>query len=271
MFTAGQAPDLLVATVADPARPGFTRFVGAAGVGIVYGPGRSFPIMVHVVSSWRGHGIGSRLVEAAVTRCRGRADMIRALQPVPADSQAAMFLTACGFEQLDRLIHWEVDGLPFYVDMLRIRQRLEQHGRVPTNARLLRLRDADPDAVADLVCRCIEAARPHVRARLTEGSRNPYDLDNSVALLIGDELCGVLIYIWNGGVPVIEVRAVDKDMRGTWANALMLEEATRNAKEAGALRFRFFASDKLTDTLSLARRAKAEQIRIELQFGRRLT
>ena len=70
---------------------------------------------------------------------------------------------------------------------------------------------------------------------------------------------------------MIEVRAVDKALRGTWANALMLEGATRNAKEAGALRFRFFASDKLADTVSLARRAKAEQIRIELQFGRRLT
>ena len=69
-------------------------------------------------------------------------------------------------------------------------------------------------------------------------------------------------------LPVIEVRAVDPSLRGSWANALMLEEATRNAKERGALRFRFFASDKLKETLSLARRANAEQIRIELQYAR---
>ena len=91
---------------------------------------------------------------------------------------------------------------------------------------------------------------------------------NSVVLTVEGQVRGALIYNWSGGVPVIEVRAVDPSLRGSWANALMLEEATRNAKERGALRFRFFASDKLTETLSLARRANAEQIRIELQYAR---
>ena len=50
----------------------------------------------------------------------------------------------------------------------------------------------------------------------------------------------------------------------------MLEEATRSAKEAGALRFHFFASDRLHDTMRLAERARAETVRIELQFTLKL-
>ena len=270
MFTAFQAPDVLVATVADPARNGTSRIVGGAGVGTTLGPKRSLPTLVHVVPSWRRRGVGRNLIEAVAARSCGRADTICPPRPVPAASQAALFLMACGFDQWDRIIHFEVDGLPFYADVLRVRRRLEQHGRIPPEMRILRLRDADPDAVTDLVCRCIETSHQHVRARFNSRADDVYDLENSVVLMMRDVVAGVLIYTWNGGIPMIEVRAVDPALRGGWANAVMLEEATRNAKEAGALRFRFFASDKLNDTMSLARRANAEQIKVELQFGRGL-
>ena len=195
--------------------------------------------------------------------CRGRWTVLHALRPVPEESQAAQFLAACGFEPVDRIVHFEVDGLPFYADILAVRQAArERHRRIPPNARIVRLCDADPDAVADLVCRSIETSRAYVRSRFRPDCANPYDMRNSVVLTVEGQVRGALIYNWSADVPVIEVRAVDPSLRGSWANALMLEEATRNAKERGALRFRFFASDKLTETLSLARRANAEQIRI---------
>jgi len=267
MFDAHQAPELLVAVLHDAEAPDKSRLVGAAGIAPSYGPRRG-SAFVHVTPSFRRRGVGRALIEAAVATCRGRSIVLHALRPVPEESQAAQFLAACGFEPVDRIVHFEVDGLPFYADMLAVRQRLESHRRIPPNARILRLSDADPDAVADLVCRSIETSRAYVRSRFRPDCANPYDMRNSVVLTVDGEVRGALIYNWSGGAPVIEVRAVDPSLRGSWANALMLEEATRNAKEGGALRFRFFASDKLKETLSLARRANAEQIRIELQYAR---
>ena len=63
---------------------------------------------------------------------------------------------------------------------------------------------------------------------------------------------------------------MDPALRGTWGNVLMLEEATRHGLAAGATRFRFFADDRLADTMKLAQRANAEQIRSERHFWRRI-
>jgi GNAT superfamily N-acetyltransferase len=262
MFGAHHAPELLVAVLPDIQAPDKSRLVGAAGIAPSYGPRRGSALFVHVTPSFRRRGVGRALIEAAVASCRGRWTVAHALRPVPEESQAAHFLAACGFEPIERIIHFEVDGLPFYADILAVRQRLESHRRIPPNARIVRLCDADPDAVADLVCRSIETSRAYVRSRLRPDCANPYDMRNSVVLTVEGQVRGALIYNWSGGVPMIEVRAVDPSLRGSWANALMLEEATRNGIECGALRFRFFASDKLTETLSLARRANARQIRI---------
>jgi GNAT superfamily N-acetyltransferase len=268
MFDAHQAPELLVAVLHNAEAPDKSRLVGAAGIAPSYGPRRGSAVFVHVTPSFRRRGVGRALIEAAVASCRRRWTVVHSLRPVPEESQAAQFLAACGFEPVDRIVHFEVDGLPFYADMLAVRRRLESHRRIPPNVRIVRLCDADPDAVADLVYRSIETSRAYVRSRFRPDCANPYDMRNSVVLTVEGQVRGALIYNWSGGVPVIEVRAVDPSLRGSWANALMLEEATRNAKERGALRFRFFASDKLTETLSLARRANAEQIRIELQYAR---
>ena len=276
MFTASQAPDLLVATLADPARPDAPRLVGAAGLGTVHGrAARDFPFLAHVVPSWRRRGIGRALVEAAVDHCRGKGDILRAFQPVPSESGAAGFLAACGFDGRDRIVHFETDARAFHADMLRVRQRLEQRGRIRMHARVVPLRDAPAARVADLVSRHFPITRAQLLARLDPRSTSTCDLNNSVALLVGEPpgaemLGGALIYGWDGDVPVIEARVVDPALRGGWANALMLEQATRNGVAAGARRFRFFADDRLYDTMNLARRAGAEQIKVELQFWRRI-
>jgi hypothetical protein len=188
---------------------------------------------------------------------------------VAADGQAAGFLAACGFDQYDEILHFEAALRPFHADMLQLRRRLEQRGSVPPDARVARLRDAKATAVADLVAANFPATRAQMLGRLTRQAPDAYDLDNSVALQVGDALGGVLIYGWDDGLPMIEVRVVAPALRGTWANVLLLEAATRNAVAAGAAGFRFFADRRIADTMSLARRANAEQIKVERHFWRR--
>ncbi len=263
MFTPSQSPDLLVAMTDAQ------RLAGALALSSVHGPGEpGFAMLVHVVPPLRRRGIGRALIEAAVARCRGRTPVLRAMRPVTADSQAAEFLAACGFDRYERILHFEVDVASFHADMLRLRRRLEQRGRVPAQARVVRLRAAPGGAVAELVSRNFPTLPAQVLARLNPTAPDAYDLDKSVALLLGEMVGGALIYNWNGGLPVIEVRVVDPAFRGTWGNVLMLEEATRNGMEAGATRFRFFADDRLADTMKLARRANAELTRSERHFWR---
>jgi GNAT superfamily N-acetyltransferase len=267
MFTPTQSPDLLVAMADDPA--GVRRLAGAVALGTVHGPADpGFAVLVHVVPPWRRRGIGRALITAAVARCRGRSPVLRAARPVPEESQAAAFLAACGFDRYEWIRHFETDTAAFHADMLRLRQRLGQ--RVPAAARVVPLRAAPAAAIAQLVSREFPILPSQVLARLNPAAPDAYDLDKSVALLVGEVVGGALIYNWNGGVPVIEVRVVDRALRGAWGNVLMLEQATRNGLEAGATRFRFFADDRLADTMKLARRANAEEIKSERHFWRRI-
>jgi len=267
MFAAHGAPDLLVAIVEKAGRP---RLAGAAAVGTVHARKPELPFLVHVVPALRRQGVGRALVQAVMRRVRGRTEILRALHPVPADSQAAQFLACCGLDQYDTIRHFEVDGLTFLADMARLRRGLERSGRVPSGARLLRLRDAPADPVAALVARNFGTPPAMFRARLDPSSPAAYDLDNSVVLTVDGVVAGALVYLWQDGVPMIEVRVVDARLRGGWANVLMLEAATRNGWDAGGRRFRFFADERLNDTMRLARRAGAEEIKVERHYWSRL-
>ena len=262
MFTPSQAPDLLVA-VAETA----PRLAGALALGWHPDPkDGALQVLLHVVPSWRRRGVGRALIEAAVARCR--APRLRALQPVPAESDAAAFLSASGFGEFDLILYFETDGAAFLADMQSIKQRLQRTGRVPGGASVVRLRDAPPQPVADLVSRHFPRSPAQIMARLDPSSPAAYDLHNSVALLLDGAVRGALIYNWNGGLPIIEIRVVDQALRGGWANVLLLEQATRHGIECGATRFQFFADTHVTDTMALARRAGAVLIKTERHFWR---
>ena len=110
----------------------------------------------------------------------------------------------------------------------------------------------------------------HILARLTPGTPDSFDLDNSVAVMLGDTLAGLLVYVWRGGIPVIELRAVAAGFRGGWVNAWLLEAATRRGMQAGSAKFHFFADTKISDTMRLAARARATLIKVERRYWRRL-
>jgi GNAT superfamily N-acetyltransferase len=267
MFTADQSPDLFVAI--NPGAP--PSLMGAAATGTVHGPGRpGFPVQIHVVPAYRRRGVGRVLADTVLRACHGRTPVLRALLAVPAASQAAEFAAACGFTQYDEIHTFETDTRAFHSAMLRTRDRLRARGRIPEAASIVTLRDASPDAVATMVAAHFPGPRATTLSRLMPGAPEAYDLDNSVALLVGETLAGVLIYSWRNGLPIIDVRIVDPAFRGGWANILLLEAATRNGMHAGSARFQFFADTGIADTMRLAARAGAELVRVERRFWRRV-
>ena len=267
MFTAEQSPDALVAIQ----RGTPPRLAGAAASGTVHAPNAlGFPFWLHVVPAFRRRGVGRGLLAAVAGHCRGRTPVLRALQPVPAGSRDAEFLTACGFTDFDEIRHFETGTRDFNTAMLRLCQKLERRGAIPATARVVRLRDAPADRVLSLIVAHFPGPLAPLRARLTPGQADSYDLDNSVAVMVGEQLAGVLINIWHGPVAVIELRIVNPAFRGSWVMPLLLEAATRNGMDAGCTLFRFFADTANADTMRLAARAGADLIKVERRFWRRL-
>ncbi len=103
-------------------------------------------------------------------------------------------------------------------------------------------------------------------AASNERSQNSFDLDRSVALFVGEELAGGLLYSWNDGLPAIDALAVGPSFRNTSAVVLLLTAATRNGLDGGATRFRFSCGEDNRDTIKLARRCGAKAIRVEAEY-----
>lgn len=274
-FTAGSAPELVVA-VRRGAVAAEHSLVGACALSWCNAPKPEpepggFPCMLHVVPSHRRRGIGRVLIEAAVAWCRSDTTGLRSWLPVPDASEAAAFLEGVGFGCHHRTLHFETGLAPFHVIVDGLRGRMQRTGRLLQDARIVPLAAAPAWDVAALVAP--EFAAPHaaILRRLSPTALDAFDLQRSVALYVGSDLAGVLIYSWHGGDVEIEVIVVSPAFRAGAANVLLLEAATRTALDGGAERFRFFCDERTRDTLGLARRAGASPTRIDAEYRRALT
>ena len=268
MFPADQMPDLLTAISDDAAGP---HFAGALAMSAVNGPREpGFTFLLHVVPSFRRQGIGRGLLAEAIRLAVGRTPALRALNPVPTGSDAARFLAACGFDEHDEIRYFEADTAPLHTEMQQLRARAAARGMIPAEARLLPLRDAPAGQVADMVAAEFPASRAQMLARLQDSTATPYDLNHSTALMLAGRLCGLILASWRGEMPLIEARIVAPGFRGGWANLLLLEQITSNGLALHKPRFQFFADSRISDTMSLARRARADLIRVEQHFRRHL-
>ena len=265
------APEMLVAVpMEDPA-----QLVGACALSWCNAPKpevdpSGFPMMLHVVEAMRRKGVGRALIEGAASWCRDETTALRNWMPVPAGSDAALFLGQSGFSLHHRTLHFEANLSEFHRIVDHLRDRLQCTGRMPTAARLLRLHDVPAWDVAALVAPEFPAPHAAIMRRLTPGAPDAFDLARSVALLVGDVLAGVLIFSWNGGEVGIEVIVVAPSFRGGAANVLLLEGATRAAMEGGAKVFRFYCDERTRDTIGLARRAGSTPRRIDEEWRRAL-
>ncbi|MGA9867797.1 MAG: GNAT family N-acetyltransferase [Acetobacteraceae bacterium] len=259
------APETLVAL------SGAGIVLGAAAIGWVHALSRPsepacFPLLVHVVPAARRQGVGRALVGAAAALCHGEADGIRTWSPIALGSEAAVFLDVVGFAPHRRMLFFETDGAAFHAMVERLRVGLQRAGRITAGSRIAGLHEAPAKGVASLLAGDFPAPATEILRRLQRTEPDSFDLDRSVALFVGEELAGGLLYSWNDGLPAIDALAVAPAFRGTAAVVLLLEAATRNGLEGGATRFRFSCDDDNRDTVNLARRCAAETIRVDAEY-----
>ena len=257
-----QAPDLWVAIDTETA-----LIVGAAALSWrpAFDPA-GLPLQIHVPPPLRRRGIGRALAAAVANAVRGSTPRLHSWFGIGDDGPAA-FLAAIGFTPTRRMLEYEADVQHFYGMVKALRDRLSASGRMPPGFRVVPLREAPPDEVARLVADNFRDAPPVAIGGIARG-HGGHDADKSVVLLDGETVRGALLYKWNDGLPTIEARVVAPEARGSAANLLMLEAATRNGMEGGAERFRFSCNDDMRDTIKLAQRGGAALLAAKSRYTR---
>ena len=261
LFAPHHAPDLWVAMENG-------ALVGAAGVSwhLVSQPA-GFPVHVHVVPEARRRGIGTALMDTVAEAARDDAPCLNSWFDVAPDSEAAAFLTAAGFVCVRQVFEFEAEMKTFY-DLIKVTyDRFAARGKLTADFHIVSLAEASADQVAALVADNFALASASSLAQVAQGTSS-HDPDKSVALLKDGQVLGALLYSWNGGDIGIDAWVVAEAARGTSANLMLVEAASRRALEAGAWRFRFSCTDDVRDTINLARRGGAKQTATKSRFSK---
>ena len=262
VFTVSRAPDRLLV-----ARDGHGELAGVAAVAwTAYGAPPGFPAWIEVAERARRRGCGRALAAAALADCAGEALRVHGWDALAPDEAGSSFAAAIGASVRRRLVHFLAHAAPFLAMIEPVVERLRARGTIPPTARIVPLAEAPLPEVARLVSATFGNRYDTALAAARHDGDGGYDRARSVVLTIDERVEGALLFTWTGGVPAIDVNVVAPAWRRTWANALMLEQATRNGLAAGAERFAFHCDDDVRDTMNLARRVHAAVTRVRLEW-----
>lgn len=128
-------------------------------------------------------------------------------------------------------------------------------GKIPRDVVLVTLADAPAEGVVRLVAPQF-ASLPHdIAWRIRPGAHHGYDRDVSLVLMRGTDVLGAMLVHRSGELAEVDVNVVAPQIRGRWANVLLLEGMARRARTAGVTCFHFFCEEHVRDTANLARRS----------------
>lgn len=252
VFGAFYAPDLWVAIDEETG-----LLVGAGAVGwqlVSEMPG--FPVHLHVVAPLRRRRVGTTLIGAIAAGCRGETRRLLSWFAVPVDGPAAGFMMQSGFSVTRRIYEFEAAAGIFYPKIKSLVDRLDRAGKLPGRYSVVSLREAPAEALAALLAEHFREAPGAALSRLARGAAN-HDPDRSVVLLEGAHVRGAMLYTWNEGDPMIDAWVVAPEARGTGADMLLVEAATRHGLDASMQRFRFSCDHDNRHTIKLAGRGGA--------------
>ena len=261
LFAPTHAPDLWVAL-----EDGVLAGVGAVSWHRTSQPA-GFPVYVHVEPAWRRRGIATALVEGIAEAARQDAPCLNSWFDVAPGSDAAAFCAATGFACVRQVFEFEAEMKKFY-DLIKLTyDRFALRGKLTGDFHIVSLAEAPADQVAALVADNFALASASALTQVALGTSS-HDPDKSVALLKEGRVLGALLYSWNGGDIGIDAWVVAEEARGSAANLLLVEAASRRALDAGAWRFRFSCTDDVRDTINLARRGGAVQTATKARFSK---
>ena len=133
-------------------------------------------------------------------------------------------------------------------------ERMRAQGRIPSNARVVPLYQADIAAVLQLHLDHMGGDRGELYRKLRGHGPGAYLPRQSRVLLIDERVKGCLLAHRTGKETiVVDANIVEHSLRGAWANAWLKLEALRGAP-AGVTEFRFTSFDHYADTRSFTKK-----------------
>jgi hypothetical protein len=207
--------------------------------------------------------VGRRLLREAAALASRETDGLWSLKAAQPDSPEALFMQACGFVPHRRQHHFQARINVLLEHLSPLVARLRARGRVPADVRIASLADAPLEEVGWLVSAelgggPIEALQ---RLRLRGGAADSDPLDRSLAVLHDGHVAGVMLWRLNDGIATVDARVVAPRWRNGWPNLLLLEASLLRARAERVTDFRFYCDDTVRDTLRLAQRAAAIEVR----------
>ncbi len=272
--TEAEAPAAL-ALIAREFEPGLELLVarregvvaGAAGVSWRH-PRKlaGFGLTVGVRPSQRRHGVGRALAAAAAEMTAGEAPGLWSQLPLEDGSSAAAFAAACGFEARLREHHFSADrqGVAVVAPLL---EGFMARQRLPEGARAIPLREASLEDAAWLLSAEFGEGPGAALARLRrEDQAGVIDLDQSTAIMAGDELVAFSLASLRDELLTVQVVVVAPQWRGGWVNMLLMHDLLTRRDVARTLRFQ--CTEEAHFTLKMARRIEAVRERVTAYYFR---
>lgn len=224
-----------------------------------------------VVRHWRRRGIGSLLLDTAIGDARRRGVRALVAQGDPgADPDGVAFLEATDFVRTETLTTFEVATSRVVESLGPLIDRLRQSDRIPSDARMVPLRQAPLVAAARLHAEHLAGTTQGVSETLNDLLVRE-DADDHAVLMIGEEVHGLLIGNTVDGVTVVDAEVLSPESRVSggssgWASIFMLGERLEWGLSRGSRITRFSCTSGNRPTRRLAQRLLAQPIREEIVF-----
>lgn len=214
--------------------------------------------VLRVIKPQRGKGIGRALLNAlfAKIEATGVEALITAIS-VQEQTPAYHLLISSGFAHSSIITQFEVDAANFRKVLEPVYKKLKARNKIPSNARLVSIREVPLDVIRKLVMRQLGGDYYRLGQHLAPGPRG-FDRDFSIALMVANEVKGVLLARRKGDIKINEAIAITPGLRGGWAHLFLKYGSLMKTFAAGISKIRFSADAQMHfDTVKLAKRCDA--------------
>lgn len=248
--------DVFVATAEEAPR----RLIGAIAVAPLMRlqPLRGPKVALQVIPPWRRRGVGRELLKAAAHLAAARgAEALYGWNKTSPDGDEAQAWRGLGFDRAIESCLTRIDATRTIDHLQPLVDWLRKRGQIPPEARLVSLRDANPDEVVELVTTFLAGAGAEIdlKNRLIGNHPRPIEPIFSKVLLYKDRVVGALLASpINDHVGLVETVVVHPSLRGGWANAWLKLETTRGGRDGGYDTFLYETHEQHADTEKLTRR-----------------
>jgi Acetyltransferase (GNAT) family len=214
------------------------------------GPG----IGVHVIEPCRRNGIGAGLLQHLTRAARAAgAEALYCTKRVELGSEEMRRWQQFGFAACASVEDHILPLEKFELRLGQLVERMHEAGRIPVEARIIPLYQADPAAVLQLHLDQLGGDRGELYRKLRGVGAGAFHPRYSRLLMIGEKVKGcILAHRAGKDTAIVDADIIEPSLRGGWANVWLKLEATRGAFRLGIKQFQFTTFDHYTDTRKFA-------------------